>query len=138
MAEQQAMGSIFTAIGVGALAGAVLLARRPLRLLRAGGRAQGTVVGAEEEWVSGKGPARKAYRPKVTFTTLNGRAVTFTSRTGGARRPEDGDRVTVVFDPANAEEAEVYGFAAMWLFPLVLALFGLPFLLIGIAVLIPD
>ena len=74
----------------------------------------------------------------MTFTTLDGRAVSFTSRTGGARRPEDGDQVTVVFDPANAEDAEIYGFAAMWLFPLVLGLFGLPFLLSASRLLIPD
>jgi len=114
----------FGGVGVFAEGIALMLAHRPLRMLRAGGRARGRVGESEGEMVtSSRGPARMAYFPSVSFTTAKGR------RTA----PDIGTEVDVVYDPAQPREAEVATFASLWLFPVATAVLGLPFLLVGLA-----
>jgi len=132
--DSNALGWLFTAIGGGALLGAFFLCMRPLRLIRAGGRASGTVVGVEESYAG----RRKAYNPKVKFTAGDGRSFTFTSRVGGGKRPADGETLSVIYDPRQPEEAEIASFGSMWAFPLVLTFFGVPFFLSGLSLLMPS
>ena len=124
----------FGGVGVFAQGVAIALARRPLRMLRAGGRARGRIGKAEGELVSSsRGPSRMAYFPTVSFTTAKGEPVTFRSRVGGRTAPAVGTEVDVLYHPANPGDAETATFASLWLFPLVTAVLGLPFLLIGLS-----
>ena len=64
-----------------------MLARRPIRLLRAGGKAEGTVTGSDEQMISGgRGSARKYYFPQIAFTTAKGERISFKSAIGAGRR----------------------------------------------------
>jgi hypothetical protein len=124
----------FTAIGVTTQAGALLLARRPIRLLRAGGRASGTLVDGEKSMILGsRGPAQPFYFPLVSFTTPQGERICFKSSVGQRAAPARGNDVHVLFDPAKPHDAELASFKALWLFPTVTALLGLPFLAAGVA-----
>jgi len=123
----------FVAIGVATQGIALLLARRPIRLLRAGGSARGTVLDAGASAVQGaRGAARTFYFPVVGFTTRLGERMSFTSRTGQGREIPKGSDVRVIYDPAKPQEAELATFKALWFFPTVVTVFGLPFFLGGI------
>ncbi len=123
----------FVAIGAAAQGGALLLLRRPMRLLRAGGDAQGTVEDNEESLVqSTRGPARTFYFPVVQFTTKRGERISFKSQTGGLTARPKGSAVRVLYDPQRPQEGELATFQTLWLFPVVTAAFGLPFLAAGL------
>jgi hypothetical protein len=124
----------FAGVGAFAQGMALLLMRRPIRLLRAGGSAVGKVEDNEEEMISsGRGPARLFHFPVITFATPQGERIKFRSSTGGGQPLAKGSDVRVIFDPANPSGAELASFRNLWLFPMVTALFGLPFLAVGIA-----
>jgi hypothetical protein len=124
----------FGGAGVFALGFALLLARRPLRLIRAGGRARGRIGASEGRMISSsKGPSRMAYFPSVSFTTGKGEKVGFTSASGWVTAPEAGSEVAVLYDPASPKDAEISSFRTFWLFPVATAVMGLPFLLVGLA-----
>jgi Protein of unknown function (DUF3592) len=66
--------------------------------------------------------------PQFSFRTADGRDVTFTAKSGSTDQPYlDGQRVTVVYDPARPEQAELYSFWSLWAGTLFLAAFALPF-----------
>ena len=44
-----------------------------------------------------------------------------------------GTRVPLLYDPAQPPDAMVNSFAAMWIFPILTLVFGLPFLAIGVS-----
>lgn len=124
----------FLGVGVFAFLVAGLLLRRPFRLMRAGGRATGEVTDNTEEWHSGsKGAARKYFFPQVAFTTAKGERISFKSVSGGGKPVPVGSRVDVLYDPDNPSDTMVKAFAAIWVFPILTLLFGLPFLLVGIS-----
>ncbi|MEO8486635.1 MAG: DUF3592 domain-containing protein [Betaproteobacteria bacterium] len=124
----------FGGVGVFVEGVALMLARRPLRLLRAGGRARGRLGTTEGEMISNsRGPAWRAYFPPVSFTTAKAEHVTFKSRLGQRKVPEAGAEVDVWYDPGNPQDAEIASFRVLWFFPMVTALAGFPFLLVGIA-----
>jgi Protein of unknown function (DUF3592) len=106
-------------------------------LVEAGGRVQGVVVGSEKTFgATGRGATRRYYRPKVRFTTKERRTLTFTSKVGHGKPLTEGSEVPVMYDLANPGEAEVASFASTWLFPMVTALFGAPFFLTGLGLLL--
>lgn len=124
----------FLAIGVFGQGGAAMLARRPIALLRAGGKAVGTVTGSDAQTVSSsKGPARTYHLPRVAFTTAKGEKIEFKSISGGTTPPVKGSTVDVIYDPANPHEAEIKSGIRLWLFPAALSLMSLPFLLVGVS-----
>jgi hypothetical protein len=137
MVPESGLGWIFGLGGAGMLLVALHLCRRPVRLLRAGGRVQGVVVGSEKTFgATGRGATRRYYRPKVRFTTKERRTLTFTSKVGHGKPLTEGSEVPVMYDLANPGEAEVASFASTWLFPMVTALFGAPFFLTGLGLLL--
>lgn len=133
MAFDPVVSYAFVGVGVFTQGVALLLARRPLRMLRAGGRARGRIVGNDEEMVaSTRGPGRLFHFPKVAFTTATGEPIVFRSRMGRrVAEAVDGD-VDVRYDPATPHEAEVATFRDLWLFPLITSVCGLPFLVAGL------
>ena len=94
------------------------------KLLARADRAAGTVVELRH------GGGNSTYRPVVSFQTAQGQAVTFVT-TWGTSPPayRRGDRVSILYDAAAPEKAEIEGFLSLWLGTLILAglttIFGL-------------
>ena len=64
---------------------------------------------------------------KFSFRTRDGQ-VAFVAGIGFTGQPYvDGQRVTIVYDPANPEHAELASFWSLWAVTLFLAPFALPF-----------
>ncbi|HQU50343.1 MAG TPA: DUF3592 domain-containing protein [Casimicrobiaceae bacterium] len=122
---------VFGAVGVFAIGLGLFLVRRPMRLRLAGGRAKGTVESTRAIQVPGRYGVRTYHLPTIVFVTAIGERVTFESAYGGRSAPSKGEPVDVHYDPANAKDAEVAS-PRQWLPVAFLALFGLPFLLVGI------
>jgi hypothetical protein len=132
MAADPGLSWAFVAVGMATQGGALLLLRPTLRLLRAGGVAEGTVVDNEASLVQSRGPARTFYLPIVQFTTKRGERISFTSRTGGLSARPKGSVVRVLYDPQRPQRAELASFRTLWLFPVVTSAFGLTFLAAGL------
>lgn len=59
--------------------------------------------------------------PVVRYTAMNGEVVTFKSKSGSShRRFKAGDRIEIVVSRDNPGDAEVVGFFAQWLTPIIL------------------
>jgi hypothetical protein len=74
---------------------------------------------------------RISYAPVVRFITGEGREIEFHGRGGSETAFAEGDRVTVVYDPANPIRARIVSFLDLWL-PSVVA-FGVAILFGGSA-----
>jgi hypothetical protein len=123
----------FLGVGLFGLGFAFMLARRPIHLLRAGGRAEGTVTGNNEQVISSsKGPTRTYYFPEIDYTTAKGEAISFISRSGRVKPEAIGTRCPLIYDPAQPREVLVRAFGNLWLFPMLLVIFTSPFLAVGI------
>jgi len=123
----------FLGVGVFGQGFALMLARRPVRLLRAGGKAQGTVTGNDEQVITGgRSSARTYYFPQIAFTSANGERISFKSTGGSKVAIAQGTVIPLLYDPAQPHEATLNSFGSLWLFPLVLSLLSLPFLAIGL------
>ena len=133
MAVEAGLNWTFVAVGAAMQGIALLLARRPLRLLWTGGRARGLVTDNDEAIISsGRGPPRRYFLPIVSFATGRGEQVVFKSSTGGRNPIPRDSEVEVLYDPVRPHEAMLVTFRSLWLFPLVTAASGAPFLLFGI------
>ena len=58
---------------------------------------------------------RVSYAPVVRFTTGEGREIEFHGRGGSETALAEGDRVTVIYDPANPIRARIVSFLDFWL-----------------------
>jgi hypothetical protein len=69
----------------------------------------------------------------VEFVTKAGKTARFTGSTGGVGDPiiETGTEVRVIYDPADPSNAQIASFSQFWLGPLVVAVCGSIFLLMG-------
>jgi hypothetical protein len=123
--DGRAGGALLALVAVVLFLVAIKLARRALRLLRAGGRARGVIVGSEKMYgTAGGSSSRPSYRPTVRFTASDGSSRTFTSPVGRGKPWVEGTAVQVVYDPKRPDEAEIASFTANWLIPLMLGMFG--------------
>ena len=69
--------------------------------------------------------------PRIEFLA-GGRKIDFVASSGrGIRGFAVGDTVSILYDPANPERADMATSSAMWLLPIVLAALSLPFLLVN-------
>jgi hypothetical protein len=122
-------------IGVAALWNAV-------ELYTDGTRTEGTVLEiretrrTEEETVTRsdgsevrRDVVRVSYTPVVRFVASEGREIDFHGRDGSGAPFAEGDRVTVIYDPANPIRARIVSFLELWL-PSAAA-FGVTFLFGG-------
>jgi hypothetical protein len=126
---------VATVLGVFALWNAV-------GLYTGGLRAEGTVLEVrrtlrtEDETVTRSDDSevrrqveRASYAPVVRYTTNEGREIEFHGRGGSETSLAEGDRVTVIYDPANPIRASIATFLDFWL-PSAAA-FGVAFLFGG-------
>ena len=123
-------GAIFFIVGLGMLAGGVLWGLRTQRFVSSAERADGIVTDLDLRSDSDG----SAYYPVVSFTTKEGKEVTFTSSTGGNPPPKRrGDKVGVLYDATSPEEAEIDSFFSLWFGPLLIGgVFGTLFPLVGV------
>ncbi|MFG2724587.1 DUF3592 domain-containing protein [Streptomyces canus] len=130
-----AFGSLFLVIGL-------VLAGVSVSFLTDAEKARGTVVALEWRNDSVGTSSRKvrsqdkpAAYPVVEFTPADGAPRTFRSSTGSNPPSyEEGDRVEVLYRADSPDDAEINGFASLWLLPLVFGGLGLLFAGIGTAV----
>ena len=83
----------------------------------------------------GTGAARRTttYAPVFTFRDERGKNYTVTSNTGLNRAAYDrGQEVTVLYDPADPERAQIHSFTQMWLLPTIFGAVGAGFLIVGL------
>ena len=126
----------FLAAGLLFVGIAALLARRPIRLLCAGGKVKGVVTGNDrQEVLSRRGPMRNPWMffPMITFTAADGRKISIKSKIAGSRPLPMGKVVPLIYDPAHPEHAEIRSFGTLWGFPISFLILGLPFLLEGLS-----
>jgi hypothetical protein len=97
--------------------------------------AQGTVIELKED--SSGANSHTVYYPIIRFADKAGQEHTLYS-TSGSFPPayEVGERVSVLYDPANPKEAKVNSFTGLWLLPLILGILGGLELLAGLFLLI--
>jgi hypothetical protein len=69
-------------------------------------RRDGTEMRRDVEWSS--------YAPVVRFTTQEGREIEFHGRGGSGTSFAEGDRVTVIYDPANPSRVRIASFLDLW------------------------
>jgi hypothetical protein len=120
---------IFLAVGVGLLAGAFYWGYQSSSESSEFARAEGTVVDLQfDEDTDGGG----VYRPLVEFVDAGGSRRTFLSSYGSYPAPYDvGDKVGVLYNPANPSDATMDSFGALYLGPVIVGSLGLVFTLIG-------
>lgn len=123
----------FVAAGTFAQGLALVLAKRSLDKLRGGGRGIGRVMRNEEAMIERKGGPRRFYFAVIEFDTPKGESVVFQSDTGRPLPTPEGTTVPVVYDPAHPSRAALATFRSLWMFPVLVAALGLPFLLAGLA-----
>jgi hypothetical protein len=130
-----AFGAVFLVIGL-------ILAGMSVSLLANAERARGTVVALEWRDDDNNGVSRKARvndkpaaYPVVEFTSADGTPRTFRSSTGSNPPSyEKGERVEVLYRADSPEDAQINGFASLWLLPLVFGGIGLVIAGIGTGV----
>jgi hypothetical protein len=119
---------VFSAVGLFLTFCAGITTFKSVRLVSKGSLAQGTVVAYEFE--------EDCYLPVVEFSDRSGVLRRFTSATGKGNKPyQEGGRVTVLYNPAQPEQAAIRAFWTLWLFPVVLSAFGVWFSLAGFGIL---
>ena len=136
MALEPGVAWAFLAAGAATQVGALMLLRRPIRLLRAGGSANGVVVDSKESMETGRGASSLFFFAVVEFTTRQGRSIRFTSDSGRRVARTKGSSVRVLYDPDQPHDAALAIFATLWMAPVVTAAFGMPFLVAGLAALL--
>ena len=86
--------------------------------------AQGT-VSELKEGSSGGANSHTVYYPIIRFADKAGLEHTLYSSSGSYPPAyEVGERVSVLYDPANPKEAKVNSFTSLWLWPLILGIMG--------------
>ena len=88
--------------------------------------AQGAVIGLREGLSTGAhGESSTVYYPIIRFADKAGQDHTLYSSSGSDPPAyEVGERVSVLYDPANPKEAKVNSFTGLWLWPLLLGIIG--------------
>jgi len=114
------------AIGVIFIAAATVSFISTARFLDRAIKTQASFAGSKVS--SGGSHGRALYDRQFSFRTRDGRLVTFVAAVGSAERGYvSGQRVTIVYDPANPENAELYSFWSLWAVPLFLTHLALLF-----------
>jgi len=128
------IGAIFTPIGLifAAIGGWFFVQDR--QLAADGLRAEGYVI---EVVVSRDSDGSSSYKPVVEFTDAEGRTHRFTSSISSSPPAHSpGERVEVIYSPADPNEAMIDSFIDRHLFPLVFGGLGALFACIGIALIL--
>ena len=94
---------------------------RAVRFKKTAAEAQGTVI----ELRADSGNHGTTFYPIIKFADQTGHGHTLYSSTGSYPPAyEVGERVSVLYDPANPKDARINSFVGLWLWPLILAVMG--------------
>jgi Protein of unknown function (DUF3592) len=111
------------ALGVGLLLASAATFVHTKRFMAGAEHATGTVIDLSEDFSSDD----ETVHPVVRFTTAEGRTVDFRSSTGSSSPPDVGDRVDVLYDPDDPQDAKLSGFFDLWLWTIALGGLGIAF-----------
>ena len=114
-------------LGVLAVVWAVLAYRSERRFLGKALTAMGTVQGLRPERID----RTTVYFPLITFTTAAGAAVTAESKSSHSGAYRIGQKISVLYDPANPNDLEINAAWSRWFFVAVAVFFAL--VLFGVA-----
>ncbi len=131
-AKSLLVGVIFGVIGIAMLAGGAYTRYTTAAEIRTFLPAEGVVTGNVASR-SGRNNSL-SYAAQVRFTTQDGSTVNF-KESFSANPPahQVGDKVKVLYDPSNYQNARVDDFMNTWFLPLLLGGMGLIFGLIGVS-----
>lgn len=123
------VGGIFSVVGIGLLLGGFAFWQAQTRFVRSSAQAVGTVTDFVKQRDSRN---RATYAPQVRFVTSDGQKHEFTSTVSSNPRGfEVGDKVTVLYDPAAPNTAQINTFLQLWFGPVLLAGMGFVFSTVG-------
>jgi hypothetical protein len=118
----------FAVIAGAALVIGVFVLWNTVELYNAGARTEGTVLevrrtqSTQDEYVTRPDGSeyrrtveRSSFAPVIRFATSDGREIEFHGRGGSDTALAEGDRVTVIYDPANPIRARIVSFLDLWL-----------------------
>lgn len=119
---------VFSTIGLGLLIGALYLYLDKQTFLKNADVAQGTV----KELHSYRSDNSVMYTPVIVFSTKKGEQIEFTSSVSSSPPSyHQGEKVKIFYESNDPYNAEINGFASLWLAPLILGILGTVFFLIG-------
>ena len=126
-------------LGVGMLAGGLLLGGHNWNYVSHAGRADGVVIENQEHLGYSRSSHRRLifYRPVFEFYDANG-AVHRAVEKSGSRPPmwSVGDKVGVLYDKKNPDLARIDSWKTIWMWPVVLVVCGAVFSGVGVWVLL--
>jgi hypothetical protein len=125
---------LFAVLGLGLIAGAVALALDTRAFIATAKHASGTVTELVPK--RDKDDGSTTYTPVVMFEADSGASVSFTSSFSSNPPAYDvGEKVAVLYAPANPNEARIDGFGSLWLGPVIMGGIGTVFAAIGFGIL---
>jgi len=120
--------AIFFLAGLAILGKAVSVVIDRRHEIAAATRADGVVI----DLIASHDSESETYHPRVRFVTANGEVVEFTGSVGSDPPGFDiGERVAVLYDPANPNDARIDAFFQLWFAPLMLGILGTLFTAAG-------
>jgi hypothetical protein len=127
----RAFGAILLVSAFGLLALGGSCYNRTVQFKKTAVEVQGAVIELKEG--SSSDHSHPVYYPIIRYADTAGQEHTLYSGTGSFPPAYAvGDRVSVLCDPANPNEAKVNSFSDLWLLPLILGIFGALDLLAGL------
>ena len=116
----------FLAVGIVALVIGMVTLVRTVQFVQRAEHAPGTVIDLSRETDS---EGEVTFYPVVRFTTAEGKEIEFKSSSGSSPPSQsEGDRVDVLYDPDDPNDARLSGIFDLWLFPIVSFALGAAFL----------
>lgn len=97
--------------------------------IRHASRTDGTVVALTEHIEDDKSVT---YTPTFTFTTGSSRSITKKSHIGTNPGFSLGERVPILYDPKNPQDAKIATTAQLWLVPIILGIICVLFMPVGL------
>ena len=124
---------LFLGIGILLLVLTPVMVVRTAQFLAGAERTDGTVVDLSR---SKDSEGSVTFSPVVSFTTAEGRTVEFVSSSGSSSPSHsEGDRVEVLYDPDDPNDARLSGFLDLWFGSLVVGVLGAAFTVFSAVVL---
>jgi hypothetical protein len=121
---------VFLAFGVAALIGSVVTLVLAAQFVAGAERATGTVVDFD---VTIDSEGDETFYPVVRFATADGNEIVFTSSSGSYPPSQSpGDRVDVLYDPDDPDDARLSGFFDLWGVPGIAFVLGAVFIAVGL------
>jgi hypothetical protein len=122
---------LFSTIGLGMLAVSVFIFSNTSSFIGRAVEADGEVIDLDRSRSSSS--SSTTYRPVVAFTTATGKRVEFTSSVGSSPPSHRvGERVKVLYQPADPQSARIKSFFHLWFGFLIVFALGLVFAAIGL------